>query len=89
MKKKKYLPLYEKWVKAGKIPENGLCDIFENDSLFSLIDPERGVPETYWGYDDIQEEHHQLKIPIMELWYGFTPLRQNIVLLMAALNGEL
>lgn len=86
----KYLPLYEKWMESGKIPTWGLCSFFEKDELFKLIDPENGKGITYWGfpeasmcqfdyYPDFLERQH----------YEFTPLRQTVVLLMAAMNNEL
>lgn len=82
---KKYLPLYEKWMETGRIPcvvgvetIGGLCSIFHDDKLFKLMEP---VPYKagYWG-DDVN--------------YGcdydtFTPLRQTIVLFLAAMAGEL
>lgn len=83
MKKKKYLPLYEKWIKTGRLPNNGLCAIFPQDELFDLIDPEEGAHETYWGYEG------SMKVPDLTMWYEFTTLRQNVVLLMAAMAGEL
>lgn len=91
MKKKKYLPLYEKWMKSGKLPEDGLCNLFVNDPLFELIDPGWCG---YWGYDGFDSYYGDPYYDdhcgsMNEVWYDFTPLRQNIVLLMAALNGEL
>ena len=107
MKKKKYLPLYEQWIKDGRMSyvvsfENyimderlvsGLCDLFDNAYFrpiypeFQLMKPvdedirqlrEENKDEHCWGSDS---PSHQ--------FYIFTPLRQNIVLFMAAMNGEL
>lgn len=91
----KYLKLYKEWMEAGKMPEPGLCakfsDVFgwtlKKYPHFDLIKPDdrekirldiNGLAPSYWGSDSSQE-----------LKYIFTPLRQNLVLLMAALNNEL
>lgn len=83
MKKKKYLALYYEWMKTGKLPnENGLCSEFsrpsswdfEDHPLFPLFIPDGSDCWNYWaGARGIR----------------FNPLRQNIVLLMAAMAGEL
>lgn len=90
----KYLPLYYKWLEKGEIPyrENektcgGLCSIFGGKRLFdmmSLNDPfDKGW---YWGYTGDRT--------CWDPYLGcketaFTPLRQTIVLFMAAMNNEL
>jgi len=98
MKKKKYLPLYEKWMKTGQLPECGLCNCFgecitddeyfldPSHQLFKLMYPEDiEMPQSeYWGRGPIEE-----LVDIEKIHNEFTPLRQNIVLLMAAMNGEL
>lgn len=85
MKNKKYLPLYYKWCKKGIMPCEGLCLIFEDDEIFNIIDPEDGKMETYWGCDDPEKgPDHRCDTSRV-----FGPLRQTIVLLMAAMNGEL
>lgn len=85
--KKKYLSLYEKWMKAGKMPKAGLCYIFKYDSLFKMMEPtfidginlaKESLPVTFWGKGSWQYRHG-----------AFSPLRQNIVLFMAAMNNEL
>lgn len=90
MKKKgKYLKFYEECMENGKIPESGLCKCLDGVDLFrpygseitELFTTENSFP--YWGsglpwFADSSS-----------LWYGFTPLRQNIVLFLAAINGEL
>jgi hypothetical protein len=93
MKKKKYLPLYYEWMKTGTMPSAGLCEIFYDfaedyeDCFFSLMKPtqsdydqlfDENLPRIYWGLGE----------PIGST-KAFTPLRQNIVLFMAAMNGEL
>ena len=86
MKKKKDLPLYEKWMETGEIPGSGLCASF------------REVGMSYYELDDnflTNKEVFKLRG-----WYAsgldtcsgvgqFTPLRQTIVLFMAAMNDEL
>lgn len=90
MRKKKYLPLYYKWMETGLIDGiGGLCNNFAHwnivkqeweypDKIFKLMTPLDMPEETYWASDvDMYEP------------YEFGGLRQNIVLLMAAMNGEL
>lgn len=88
----KYLPLYYKWMRTGEISGDGLCDC-ELGELFNLLRPtdhdmaiirRKGLCDTFWASDlpccgpfKFSEES------------DFTPLRQNIVLLMAAMSGEL
>lgn len=84
---KKYLPLYKKWMKTGELPVSGLCSAFHGDRLFNLIDPENGQMDTYWGYDGLQTQHTWIND--QDLACKFTPFRQTIVLLMAAMNNEL
>lgn len=91
MKKKKYLPLYFKWMKSGKIPyvygensQGGLCSIYENNKLFALFIPYSCELKTaptygYWGCDGFRKRDSTT----------FTPLRQNILLFMACMAGEL
>lgn len=91
----KYLKLYKEWAAKGEIPlvsgkgyNGGLCAIFGKDKQFKLLKPlTEDELETrpiwgYWGCDGYS-------LGVFELSVEFTPLRQNIVLLMAALNGEL
>jgi len=103
MKKKKYLPLYYKWMEAGRMlaghnrETSGLCDYFKDlhngnecDELFELMKP------TEEDFEELKREGKscytwasELPFGIKGEFYTFTPLRQNIVLLMAAMNGEL
>ena len=92
--KKKYLDLYYEWMESGEIPEKycngntgGLCGIFDKDRLFQLLKPTPDELETrriwgYWGLDG--DENNAAPSAIC-----FNTLRQNIVLLMAAMAGEL
>jgi hypothetical protein len=80
----KYLKLYYEWMESERIPTNGLCSYFgTTDELFSLIDPDRGECLIYWGHEE------EFLVSMDRTWHEFTPLRQNVVLLMAAMNGEL
>lgn len=87
----KYLPLYYKWIKKG-LPEDGLCNSLpENDALFQLMTPlDEYKYLAYWGFNGEMRYRRSYGLAINEeIWNSFTPLRQNIILFMAALNGEL
>jgi hypothetical protein len=93
MKKKKYLPLYYQWLEAGRLPGNGLCNSipfgFKAVNRFSP-DPEGSIhgyctlQEAYWGYNGGGPYPSS-----SNLANDFTPLRQTILLFMAAINNEL
>lgn len=86
-KKTPYLDLYLEWHHRGKVA-NFLCTYFgKNNELFSLLKPtseekwnhyEEGWCMYAWG------ERNDDSDTLM-----FTDLRQNIILLMAAMNDEL
>lgn len=87
-KKKKYLELYKKWLESGKLPTGlGLCNEF---GTYASGEPEKdGIG--YWN-----DELFATMCPPKygnSYWGGpvgeFTPLRQTIVLFMAAMNDEL
>lgn len=83
----KYLKFYEKCMKNKTVPGcNGLCQNFEDDKLFDIISPTREEIcinnfGAYWAEDDKDFDYWGRE--------HFGPTRQNIVLLMAAMNGEL
>jgi hypothetical protein len=79
----KHLDFYYKCLEEGKMPESGLClceNYIDHDLLFNVFKPYQAPYLSYWaaGYKNSDDYEYQ-----------FTPLRQNIVLLMACLNGEL
>jgi hypothetical protein len=88
-KKSRYLPLYKEWMEKGSIPGIGLCGSLDKEGreLLKNFVPtdlmEADYSSWYWGsglkYSD----------DVIEQMYSFTPLRQTIVLLMAAMNDEL
>jgi len=91
MKKKKYLPLYYKWMETGEIEQNGLCASLDFDTIEEVFDPE-GKLGGYWGYDGraiYGIEHNKYYLSYRELTREFTSLRQTIVLFLAAMNDEL
>jgi len=85
-----YLDFYYKCMKTGRLPNDGLCNYFGffigDNMTFDLMRPHVSELENtgemgYWGMDGFKEEERN--------GYDFTPLRQNVVLFMAAMNGEL
>ncbi len=76
--KKKYLPLYRKWMKAGKLPfKSGLCYC-----LSDLVDYDHEIYINAGA--DAEWEHWQ------EAEFGdFDETRQNMMLLLAAIHNEL
>jgi hypothetical protein len=96
---KKHLDFYKACMRAGCLPESGLCSCADDDDsgyisskLLDLFYPtpddmlrlvNDGMPSMYWAcgvqLDKIDNNFDRI----------FTPLRQNIVLFMAAINNEL
>jgi len=92
---KKYLPLYYRWCKVKEgTHEHYLCNAFgHEDEYLKLVTPSKG--EVYklweeghatfaWATGSFDEIHSDYKSR-----HHFTPLRRNILLLMAAMNNEL
>ena len=80
MKNKIYLPLYERWMEHG-LDGHGLCRAFQNNRIgYSTLDRYFFTKREadYYGDRFIEDAPGQ-----------FTPLRQNIILLLAAMNNEL
>jgi hypothetical protein len=96
MRKKKYLDFYKKCMETGSMPKsslngmnNGLCGNF-GEKVMEIFEPTiencreyNVVSWGYWAADRKVDENP-------DYWCtGFGPTRQNIVLLLAAMNGEL
>lgn len=89
MKKKKYLPLYYKWMETGKIPRDGLCHSLGRLSRrqLKLFAPtpdeadEHGHWRGHWGV--------MLNVYFPSDDYSFNEFRQTVLLFVAAMNGEL
>ena len=79
--KKKYLPLYEKWMEHGLDGHDGLCRAFKSNSIGY------GTLDRYF-FTKREADYYADKF-IEDAPGQFTPLRQNIVLLLAAMNNEL
>ena len=80
MKKKIYLPLYERWMEHG-LDGLGLCRSFQmNRMAYHTLE--------YSFFTKREANHHQWEY-IEAAPRQFTPLRQNIILLLAAMNNEL
>lgn len=86
--KPEYLKIYKEWMERGKMPKDGLCLYFgKYHKLLRLFRPtdedfeelyRLGLPGVYWGRESFYYKRDD-----------FTPLRQTIVLFMAAMNNEL
>lgn len=86
----KYLNFYKERIKTGRI-EDGLCNYFVNSEELDLMYPtdedfdmllDENLCTTYWA-SGMHED-----TPYRGIHWPFTPLRQTIVLFMAALAGE-
>lgn len=88
-----YLEFYKKCMKTGRLPKSGLCgsmDSYESVNLFQGYHPQYTY-NWHWGYNgepypvwDTISKRMQRKIE-----FEFTPLRQTVVLFLAAMNNEL
>ena len=100
-KKKKYLPLYEKWMKTGYVENlssyvepSGFCSTkIRNEELLDLLIPKSSAWIEYnlmsrWASGFTSQEWAKSRNK-KYIEGGMTPLRQNILLLMACLAGEL
>jgi hypothetical protein len=90
-KKTPYLDFYFKCLETGHIPyretetvAGGLCSIFEKDKFFQLFS--YGMEVVYWGISDNQNERYTYS---GDFETDLTPIRENVILLMAAMNNEL
>ena len=89
----KYLSLYYEWLSTGLLPTGGLCQCLseiDRQGTINLFKPKRARHNAFWGYDGKNRVLWGIYCEFDEaVAREFTPLRQNIVLLMAAMNGEL
>lgn len=95
----KFLECYNKWMKTGRMPKDGLCNSLPDQ----LIESEAWKMckrtkydtivecEVYWAYefDTNDPQYNYDKYNYDDRYYAFTPLRQTLILLAAAINGEL
>lgn len=101
MSKLNYLQYYFLCLESGEMYSQGLCNLRPEacPDFHELIKPDAPY-WGFWGYDGRQLKDNKVGVqdrdtneilPINrnELMYKFTPLRQNIILLLAAINGEL
>jgi hypothetical protein len=88
----KHLQFYLHSIQSGTIKDFGLCNSIKS-GLLDLFIPTKededvlrreGVSVLFWG-SGLPSGHKYDH----ERWYSFSPLRQTIVLLMAAINNEL
>ena len=80
MKNKIYLPLYKRWMEHG-LDGHGLCRSFQTNRMaYHTLE--------YTFFTKSEASYHRWEY--VEPAPGqFTPLRQNIILLLAAMNNEL
>lgn len=84
----KYLKYYKAWMKTGRIQDHpqlklgqgGLCNALGSNAMGIFTESYNTL--SYWAADYENDSFDEIQ-------YGFNPLRQNIVLLLAAINGEL
>lgn len=84
--KNNYLDRYIDFSNYKKYDEIFLCNEFVDDEIFKLFIPNRLelLNHAWEGYYTLSWGSK----PEWEIIHPFTPLRQNIVLLMAAINNE-
>jgi hypothetical protein len=80
---KKYFELYEAWMEQDYFPF--LCHVFKDDELFSLFIPSEDeiIQHSKDGFANLAWGAHESDTS------KASPLRQNIVLFLAAMNEEL
>jgi hypothetical protein len=84
-----YLEFYKECMMTGFLPHAGLCACFGGSNYkFELVSPEMFESKfMFWGNDMLDKMPEG--VTGKEWHRAFTPLRQNIVLFMAAMNNEL
>lgn len=93
---KKHIDFYNKYIQTGMLPDQGLCccalsGIIDRQ-LLKIMEPTDNdykdlraeeISTVYWACGlPANLDDHEKKWP-------FTPLRQTVILFMAAMNGEL
>ncbi len=85
-KNKYFLNLYKLYLKDNKLPAAGLCNcVTEKKEILEMMGPQKGNFTgscVFWACGDTWED-------LIVRRYGFTELRQTIILFCAALNNEL
>lgn len=86
-KKTPYLDFYNLCMKTGLMPKDGLCNSLREfgygcDQFIPLHNEADFF--MYWGSDQTAG-----KVNMREHMFAFNPLRQTIVLFLAAMNNEL
>jgi hypothetical protein len=102
MKDTPFLDFYERCMELGaKMPYNGLCICFSDYYCIGYIDLFAPTLEDRHEYRNeiFDDTNRDLDSPLGYYWgseskespsnYVFTETRQNVILLCAALNGEL
>lgn len=90
----KLINLHKQWMETGKLPMDGLCcslpEKYEEClESFDRTDEDReearkyNLDPTFWASGLPRRSDYR------ELAYAYTPLRQTIVLLICAMEGEL
>jgi hypothetical protein len=93
---KPFLDFYHACMETGEMPEPGLCENEIPKRILKIFTPtdsdlkdlfSSGNDTSYWGYE--YGVTYILDHEFRKRQRQFTPLRQNIVLLCAAINNEL
>lgn len=94
-KKTPYLDFYKTYLELGCLPKEGLCLSLNHPKRLRLFIPTYDEypslmpPEDYlWGYDGAFHASFS-GVPREVIETSFSPLRQTIVLFLAAMNNEL
>lgn len=87
---KYFLSRHKEWLKSGRVP-NGLCAPIGHTSHFKCLIPTQSdiADLVYNGNKSIGFWASEMYWNNPEKAFIYTPLRQNIVLFCAAMNGEL
>lgn len=94
--KGKLINNYKKWMETGEIPEWGLCFSLKDTDYYQSLKLFKPTTE---DFKELRKNKHttsfwgsEMEASIFNYWqiyYGFTPLRQTIVLFICAMHDEL